>query len=141
MTHKQKRKFETNKSTLQLQTISFLPSFLIASACSFSSEWAELPTRSFSEAAVSVQRFVARHYLAAWAEVEAARCLYDEASQKKEAEAAASISSQASQTKAEGAAACFAAIVWAAKTAIVYAEAELAKQKQRQRGGRRDLAF
>lgn len=83
-----------------------------------------------------MQRFVARHSLAAWAAVEAARCLCDEASQKKEAEAEASISSQAWQKKAEGAAACFAAIVWAAKTAIVCAEAELAR-----RGGRRDLAF
>ena len=129
-------------------------------ACSFSSEQTELPAQRFSQTAASVQRFVARHWLAAWAAVEAARCLCDEASQKqaeaeaeaalissqasqKQAEAeaeAALISSQASQKKAEGAAACFAATAWAAKPAIVYAEAEPAKQK-RKRGGRRDLAF
>ena len=110
-------------------------------ACSFSSEQTELPAQRFSQTAASVQRFVARHWLAAWAAVEAARCLCDEASQKQaEAEAeAALISSQASQ-KAGEAAACFAATAWAAKPAIVYAEAEPAKQK-RKRGGRRDLAF
>ena len=128
-------------------------------ACSFSSEQTELPAQRFSQTAASVQRFVARHWLAAWAAVEAARCLCDEASQKQaEAEAeAALISSQASQKQAEAeaeaalissqasqkageAAACFAATAWAAKPAIVYAEAEPAKQK-RKRGGRRDLAF
>ena len=128
MTHKQK---ESLKQTIHTATtnhfpFSFFLSFLIASACSFSSERTELPTRRFS------------HSLAAWAAVEAARCLCDEASQTQAAGAAASISSRAWQRKAAEAAACFAATAWAAKPAVVCAEAELAKRTRR--ADRRGLA-